>query len=97
MLLRYVLSACLLVKCVLIMVQIDVILAASRVSEEPQLNDQQKEVLEQIEKRLNEAIEKFEGDGAFIRVNDRYIYTSCVGWCSLCRGFKSRLRHLIFL
>ena len=56
------------------MLQIDVLLAASHVSEEPQLSDQQKEVLEQIEKRLNEAIEKFEGDGGFIRLNDRYLH-----------------------
>ena len=61
------------------MVQIDVLLAASRVSEEPQLSDQQKEVLEQIEKRLNEAIEKFEGDGGFIRVNDRYLHVRVHG------------------
>ena len=52
------------------------LLAAShpRQAETPELSDEQKETLEQIEKKLNDAIEKFEGDGAFIRINDRYMY-----------------------
>ena len=53
----------------------DVILAASHPGQaaQPELSDEQKEVLEQIEKKLNDAIEKFEGDGGFIRVNDRCV------------------------
>ena len=39
--------------------------------DQPELSDEQKELLEQIETKLNEAIEKFEGDGGFIRINDR--------------------------
>ena len=42
--------------------------------DQPELNDVQRETLEQIEKKLNDAIEKFDGDGGFIRVNDK-----CVG------------------
>ena len=39
--------------------------------DQPELSDVQREILEQIEKKLNDAIEKFEADGGFIRVNDR--------------------------
>ena len=55
--------------------QVDVLLAASHPgqADQPELSDDQKELLEQIEKKLNDAIEKFEGDGGFIRVNDRYV------------------------
>jgi hypothetical protein len=53
--------------------EVDVLLAASHPgqTEKPDLTDEQKEILEQLEKKLNDSIEKFEGDGGFIRVNDR--------------------------
>ena len=42
-------------------------------AEGPQLSEEQKGQLEGLEGKLNEAVEEFGSDGAFIRINDRRV------------------------
>lgn len=57
----------------LVLLQVDVLLAASHPSqaEPPELSEEQQQVLNRLEERLNQAIQLYEEDGAFIKLNDR--------------------------
>ena len=58
-----------------LILQVAVLLAASHPgqAEGPELSEEQKEALTQLEKRIGDAISLYDEDGAFIKVNTRWV------------------------